>query len=167
MDATLIDFADPNHHGAWEVVNDGVMGGLSQSEFIVTEDSTAVFRGTVSLENFGGFASVRTRPGRYGAPGFDGLEIDVRGDGQTYSLRLRMDDGFDGIAYQTLFATEKGPWMTIRFDWKEFSPSFRGRVVPDAPPLDPTKIRRIGFLISEKQEGPFRLEIARITAFRR
>ena len=43
----------------WTIVNDGVMGGLSSSEIIETEEKTLIFSGLVSLENNGGFASVR------------------------------------------------------------------------------------------------------------
>jgi NADH dehydrogenase [ubiquinone] 1 alpha subcomplex assembly factor 1 len=32
------------------------------------------------------------------------------------------------------------------------------------PPLDPTKVTSVGFLISDKQEGPFQLEVAWIKA---
>ena len=36
--------------------------------------------------------------------------------------------------------------------------------MPQAGPLDRARIETIGFMISEKQAGPFRLEIARIAA---
>ena len=43
----------------WRIVNDGVMGGLSSSDLELTKDRTAIFSGFVSLDNNGGFASVR------------------------------------------------------------------------------------------------------------
>ena len=43
----------------WFVVNDNVMGGVSNSSMIFTENETLVFKGRVSLDNNGGFASVR------------------------------------------------------------------------------------------------------------
>ena len=56
----LIDFA-AGPEGRWMVVNDGVMGGVSRSTIRRGDDvGTAVFEGTLSLENNGGFASVRT-----------------------------------------------------------------------------------------------------------
>ena len=45
----------------WIVVNDAVMGGLSQSSFTKPVADFASFTGDVSLRNNGGFASVRTR----------------------------------------------------------------------------------------------------------
>ena len=43
----------------WTSVNDVVMGGVSDSLMQVSEDGTGVFAGHLSLENNGGFASVR------------------------------------------------------------------------------------------------------------
>jgi hypothetical protein len=42
----------------WRAINDGVMGGVSLGE-IVAIDNGLRFQGTLSLENNGGFASVR------------------------------------------------------------------------------------------------------------
>jgi hypothetical protein len=38
------------------------MGGVSEGKFKITDKKTMEFFGTLSLENNGGFASVRTRP---------------------------------------------------------------------------------------------------------
>ena len=37
-------------------------------------------------------------------------------------------------------------------------------VLTDVPSLNPANIATVGFLISDQQAGPFRLEIGRITA---
>jgi hypothetical protein len=62
----LFAFVSPDAAAAWQAVNDGVMGGVSDGRFRVTERQTMEFHGTLSLENKGGFASVRSRPGRLG-----------------------------------------------------------------------------------------------------
>jgi monofunctional biosynthetic peptidoglycan transglycosylase len=160
----LVDFADPALVRAWEIVNDGVMGGRSDSDLELTADGTALFRGVVSLANRGGFAMVRTRPDRFDLTGCGVIRLEVRGDGQRYRLRLRTDDDFDGVAYQAAFPTLIDAWTTAKLSLADFAPTFRGRPVPGAPPLDPARVRRIGIIIADGQAGPFRLEIARITA---
>ena len=55
------DFALPGAASGWQVVNDGVMGGVSEGTFEITDRNTLAFVGTLSLENNGGFASVRTK----------------------------------------------------------------------------------------------------------
>jgi monofunctional biosynthetic peptidoglycan transglycosylase len=58
----LLDFTNPKTSLKWQAVNDGVMGGVSDGQFRVTEEKTLEFFGTLSLENNGGFTSVRTQP---------------------------------------------------------------------------------------------------------
>lgn len=162
----IMDFSQPALVGEWAVVNDGVMGGVSSSTFSLTEHGTAVFRGIVSLENNGGFASARSRPQSFNLRGYRGVRLQVRGDGKTYRLRLRTNYGFDGMAYQANFETVENTWTTIDLSFKKFTASFRGRKPANAPPFDPSAVRQIGFLIADKQEGAFELEIRSIEAYR-
>lgn len=145
----------------WVSIDDVVMGGQSSSEMVV-EEGRAVFRGDLILEG-GGFASVRSEPERWDLPDADGLALRVRGDGKTYAFRLRMTGRFDGVSYQVKFRAPE-EWQTVRFRFDEFEPVFRGRRVRGAPALDPGEIRTFGFLISDGQEGPFRLEVERVEA---
>ena len=142
---TVVDFGSPEAGSRWRIVNDGVMGGLSQSQIAMTADKIGVFQGSVSLENNGGFASVRTNPTDFGLTGSKGLSLRIKGDGRRYQLRLRTDGRFDGIAYASSFDTVEDEWITVKVDFQDCSPIFRGRTVPDAPELDPERIRQIGF----------------------
>ena len=163
----LFDFENPADLQEWRVVNDGVMGGLSRGEMTRTDSGTAVFQGVLSLENNGGFSSTRTLPRPYKLEGYDGIVLRVRGDGNTYQFRLRLDDSFDGVAYRCKFRTEADTWTTVEVPFGECVPVFRGRALSGVAPVSAGKIQQIGFLISEKQAGPFRLEVDRISAYRR
>lgn len=150
----------------WQVVNDDVMGGISTSQVRVTEDGTVVFAGTVSLENNGGFASVRSVPARHDLTGCDAFVVRVRGDGQRYKFTVRMERSFDSAIYQAAFPTKAGEWQPHRLGFRDFVPTFRGRVLAGKPPLDPAQITSVGFLISDRQTGPFHLELAWVKATR-
>lgn len=165
MEKMIIDFSSPDEHNMWEVINDGVMGGVSESRVIITENKTALFQGVVSLENYGGFASMRSYTRKFKLAGFKGLMAQVKGDGKSYQLRLRVDDAYDGIAYQAHFLTEQAKWIIVRLSFDSFTPVFRGRIIKDAPELDVSRIGRIGFMIAGKQAGPFRLEIGWVKAY--
>lgn len=143
------------------------MGGLSQSEIALSESNTAIFQGTVSLENNGGFSSIRTSPRFYKLDGYRGIVLRLKGDGKKYQFRLRMNDRFDGISYRYHFKTDINKWIIIGFPFNEFVPVFRGRTLYDLEPIDPKKIQQIGFLISDKQAGPFKLEIDWIKAYKK
>ena len=161
----LYDFSDAEAAVGWTAINDVVMGGVSSSAMETTKEGTVLFAGQVSLENNGGFASIRSGPRRWDLGAYSGITMRFRGDGRRYKLNLKTDASFDGIMYRTAFETREGKWQTVRLPFSEFVPSFRGRVVPDAPPLNPARIASIGLLISDKQAGPFRLEIAWLAAY--
>lgn len=164
-DKILFDFQTATNTAAWQVVNDDVMGGVSTSSIRLT-NGAAVFQGEVSLENNGGFASVRSLPARHDLAGCDTFVIRVRGDGRRYKFTARTDRSFDSAIYQTVFTTKKGAWEEHRLPLKQFVPTFRGRVLSGEPTLDPARVTSVGFLIADQQDGPFRLEIGWVHASR-
>lgn len=157
----------PSEGAAWELVNDAVMGGVSESAVHLSDSGTLVFSGVVSLENNGGFASVRTPLHVPDLTGYAGLIVRARGDGHVYRVRLRTADTSSGVAYQTHFPTLADAWRTARLPFVRFHASRRGRDVPNAPPFAPRAIRRLGFMIADRQAGPFHLEIDWVKAYRR
>lgn len=161
----LVDFTT-GAGGTWRSVNDGVMGGLSTGTLRRSNGGSALFEGSVSFENNGGFASVRTSIGEQDLSAYEGLEIRIRGDGHRYRLRLHDHARLDGIAFQADFHSGIGEWHDVGLQFGAFRPSFRGRTPADAPALDTRTIRQIGLMIADRQEGSFRLEIAWIRAYR-
>ena len=161
----LIEFTDAEEIQRWIAINDDVMGGISQSRIELLPAGNALFSGQISLENNGGFVSIRRRFGDYNLGACSGVMIKVQGDGRTYQFRVKTDEQYDGIAYRTLFASDTDQWQTLTLPFDSFSASFRGKPVPGAPVLDPEQIRQIGLLLADKQPGLFRLEIAWIKSF--
>ena len=162
----LFDFQAPTNSPAWQIVNDDVMGGVSTSRFQILTNGGAVFSGVVSLENNGGFASVRSSPARHDLTGCGCFVIRLRGDGRRYKFTARTETGFDTPLYQCAFETKRGEWEEHRLAFKDFVPTFRGRILTGVPPLNPANVTSVGFLISDQQAGPFRLEIVSISAAR-
>jgi len=162
-DKIIFDFQTVTDTAAWQVVNDDVMGGVSRSRFGVT-NGVALFRGELSLENNGGFASVRSLPTRHGLAGCNTFVIRVRGDGRRYKFTARVARSLNSPIYQAAFTTKNGDWEEHRLLAAQFLPTFRGRVLSGEPALDLAKVTSVGFLISDKQEGPFQLEVAWIKA---
>ncbi len=146
----------------WNPINDGVMGGVSRSQLRHDPAGYADFTGHVSFENNGGFASVRCQPCDLGRQDVIAYLLEVRGDGKRYKLNLRTDNSFDGVNYQVGFLPPTGIWTTCRLASADFLPNWRGRSVPDAPPLDTARLRQIGLMIADRQEGPFALAVRSI-----
>lgn len=160
----LFDFGRPGEPDLWRAVDDRVMGGVSASQVIGIGGGLAVFCGEVSLENNGGFASVHAAVRKGILEGCQDIRLHCRGDGRTYSLRLRQDDDYDGISWRCDFTPAAGEWQAMSLPLKAFRPVFRGRELTTTDPLDPAQVRQIGLLIANRQAGPFRLELTSITA---
>jgi monofunctional biosynthetic peptidoglycan transglycosylase len=160
----VFTFDNESDRQVWPATNDGVMGGLSQGRSEITPDGMLRFSGAVSLENNGGFSSIRSVPVERDLSAYDGILLRVRGDGKRYALTIRTDVQIRAGSYRVKFDTKAGQWVEIYVPFTEFSPTSFGVELPDAPPLDPAKIRSFGFLISDKQAGPFMLDVDWIKA---
>lgn len=161
----LFTFDDARSVAGWRPSHDTVMGGVSSGR-AGWEDGVARFTGEVSLENNGGFASFRTRLAEpLDLSKADGIQLRVRGDGKNW--RLRVDAGARrGPNWQAPFQVGRGDaWQTVVIPFEAFVPSFRGRYVRDAGPLDRSAITLLGVQIADGQEGDFELEVDAIEAW--
>ena len=158
-DNMLFDFNSKETSGKWFVVNDDVMGGISQSEMKVQNDGFANFSGSVSPDNNGGFASIRAMIETNSEEKYKGVIIRVKGDGKKYNLRFRTSTNFDGYAYQAKFQTKEESWIEYKLPFSSFEPTFRGRILSNKPKLESKKIVQFGLLIADYQFGQFSMDI--------
>jgi monofunctional biosynthetic peptidoglycan transglycosylase len=93
------------------------------------------------------------------------VELRVKGDGKRYKLSLATDSRFDAVMYQAGFETEEDAWRVVRLPFSSFVPTYHGRTLTDAPPIDRGHILSFGFLIADRQEGVFRLEVDSVKAY--
>ncbi len=150
--------------GNWTSVNDTVMGGRSDGGLEI-RDGVLHFSGNLSLENYGGFASIRN-PTELDLGDFKGIRLRVKGDGRSYQLRLHTDSRYFGrpVAYSGTFTTQAGKWFEVDVPFENLTASFRGRQLKGYR-FDPGKIELVGILLGDKQAGRFKLEIDRLAAY--
>ncbi len=155
----LFHFTDVSHFTKWNINNDTVMGGVSQSQVSIDgQQNLLLFTGSVSLENNGGFASTESiLTSQITAASL--LTLVVKGDGKTYQIRLKTPSLSNGEAYVANFTTRVDTITQHAFTAADFTVSFRGRSVVNAPELHFEDIDRIGFLVAQKQQGPFAIEL--------
>ena len=84
----IYDFNVDSSFRNWEIVDDGVMGGLSNGNLGIQRDGSGLFYGYVSLDNYGGFTSVRFRK-NISLSGHDKIILRVLGDNKFYQNPLR------------------------------------------------------------------------------
>jgi NADH dehydrogenase [ubiquinone] 1 alpha subcomplex assembly factor 1 len=160
----LFSFTDGSVVAKWSATDDRVMGGVSRSRLRFDPMGHAVFEGVMSLEQNGGFASVRA-DAPPPPPQLEKLThyvVEVRGDGKRYKLNLRMSGQFSRVSYQATFPTAANAWTTVAIPVSSFEPTFRGRRVLDAPPLNAALVDQVGLMISDQQDGAFQLAIRKI-----
>jgi len=157
-DNILLNSSFMKTENKWRIVNDGVMGGLSSSKAIVKDDKI-IFSGNVSLENNGGFASLRSPVKDYDFSKFTGLEIRLKTDGKRYSISMKETSYFNGYFYTTTFETKKGEWMVVQLTFDQFKLYYFGQETKSNKKLPLNNIKEISLSIGDKQEGNFITEI--------
>ena len=155
----LYDFSSKNSVRDWYVVDDGVMGGRSKGNFYLDKEGHGVFLGNVSLDNYGGFSSIRCDLRKIKVDGYQYVVIEVKGDNKRYQFRLS-SSYFDRYVYTSKFFA-KNEWQKIRIPLNALEPSFRGRRL-DLPNFNRKAISGIGILVGNKTEEDFMLKIKSI-----
>jgi NADH dehydrogenase [ubiquinone] 1 alpha subcomplex assembly factor 1 len=155
----LLDFDDPAEVDGFSAIDDAVMGGVSSSRLVQAAPGIAAFEGRVSLDNNGGFASVRSRPRDWGMAGATTLVLRLRGDGKRYRINLRTPNTPSAFRFEAPLDLPAGEWREVEVPVSALRAKAFGRAVPLVGPPDPARVRQVGFMISDAQAGPFRLEI--------
>ena len=93
-------------------------------------------------------------------------------------MNLRTEDNVAAseCTYQGGFDTIAGEWADAHLAWADFVPTRRVRYDPGAPPLDPSKLRSLGLVLSRFERegepnprytpGRFALALSTVAAFR-
>lgn len=161
----LFDFGAAGSANGWSVVNDTVMGGVSSGR-LVENDGALIFSGELSLDNNGGFASVRS-------PAIEpqsaemwsnraGPQIVFVGDGRTWTVEVRTDDAEGG--WIASLPTVLDSMMSVTLPWTSFEAVTRFLDPRETDgPLDPRRIVSIAFYLVDGVEAPFRLGLVSIS----
>jgi len=159
IEKNLVNFHEAYELDQWQIVNDGVMGGLSKSKVNINPDGHMLFTGEVSLENNGGFASVQHTTSVDEVKKYTHVKVKLKGDQKNYQLRLKSETS-QYQSYIQGFETT-GEWQEITLKISDFYPSFRSRKL-DMPNFEFDQIQQITFLIANKKAEKFALEVDRI-----
>lgn len=155
----IYDFQKDASTTNWRVVDDGVMGGLSQGKLKVDNEGNGLYSGTVSIENNGGFSSLRYRFDAIETSEDQSIVLRIKGDGKKYQFRVK-DKVNQYYSYIYTFQTS-GEWQTVKIPLAEMYPSYRGRKL-NTPNFKHSQIEEIAFLIGNKKAESFELIIDKI-----
>ena len=152
----IFDFTKAADMQKWYVVDDSVMGGISAGNIGVNNEGHGMFTGHVSLDNNGGFSSIRYSAGKMRLTGYSKFMIVLKGDGKTYQFRVKTNSN-QYYSYISIFTTNNN-WQTIEIPFNSMIPSFRGQTL-EMPNFAGESLEEIGFLIGNKKEEDFKLAI--------
>ena len=142
----------------WEILNDNVMGGISEGKFEVKNDKI-IFYGKLSSKFNGGFASIRSRE-KIRLNNNEKIKLKVVGDGNTYQIRIK-DSSYNYYSYAQNFTTNEGILEYITLLLSDFKPVFRGTNLP-LENFNKKSIDEISFMIVSKKEPHFELQIIEV-----
>jgi hypothetical protein len=155
----IYKFTEESDITDWYIVDDNVMGGRSKGGLEQSDEGHAIFQGNVSLENNGGFSSVRYRVNSVSCKEYATFRIHLKGDTKKYQFRVRSNlREYQSYVYE--FETS-GNWEVIYIPFDAMYPSWRGMKL-DMPNFQGEVASEFSFLISNKRNENFRLEIDRI-----
>ena len=152
----LFDFTKNAGMQNWYVVDDRVMGGVSAGNMGVNSEGHGLFKGHVSLDNNGGFSSIRYVAGSTRLTDYNKFVIALKGDGKAYQFRVKTNSN-QYYSYTASFTTNNN-WQTIEIPFNSMIPSFRGRTLNMAN-FPGEYLEEIGFLIGNKKEEDFKLAL--------
>jgi len=139
------------------------MGGVSTGNFKFTEGNTLLFTGKLSLENHGGFASIRSKTDVMNLEGVKTFKLRVKGDGKYYHFNISSSNFIADPGFQAKFKTQKDTWQEVELNLEEFSPAFGSTYSKDN--LKMSAIKLMGVVIEDKQAGKFKIEVDWIKAY--
>ena len=156
---TLFQFSQDADIRGWEVEDDAVMGGRSKGRLIINEAGNAVFSGDLSLENKGGFSSVKYAFPPIRVSDCQAIVLGLKGDGKRYQLRVESGPRASH-AYAADFETS-GDWQTIEIPFSILHAIHHGDWL-DQPGYPGKTMSGIQLLIGTGKAESFQLEIDRI-----
>lgn len=154
-----IDFGLSKGGLDWMIVNDDVMGGLSESTITFNKNSI-LFKGIISLRNNGGFASIRGPKDKFNLSQFTKVKIKFKSKGRDFAFRLATSEIYFKPNYKHNFSSASQEWEIAELKLSDFREYTLGKI--SGPNLSKQKmfnIIRFGVMLNDKKEGPFEIEI--------
>ena len=81
----IFQFNSDSNIDNWRILDDVVMGGRSSGEFKLNDQGIGEYSGDVSLENNGGFSSLRYYFDSVNSKDYNKFNLKIKGDGKTFT----------------------------------------------------------------------------------
>lgn len=159
--SSLIDFGNlAKKNQEWVLLSDNIMGGVTKSKIEYTSNSV-LLSGNISLDNYGGFSSIRTKYKSVDLSQYNGIKIKFKSNNQKFAFTLEDNQNWTKPNYKREFSPKKDDtWEEMIIYFKDFQEIVIGEPTGNTMKAKSLKnIVRMGIMTYEKKEGPFSLEV--------
>jgi NADH dehydrogenase [ubiquinone] 1 alpha subcomplex assembly factor 1 len=156
----------------FKLMTDADMGGKSKAEFSFDPvNKCAVFEGVLDLTpppkiTNSGFAAIVSREavtGPWNLEDYDALMVKAKTDGRIYVANMRCPSVIEDDLWQSFMIGEASKWTEIVLPFSKFIITHKGFVSGQIE-MDARSVETVGVLMAQRRDGPFRIEIASISA---
>jgi hypothetical protein len=159
--SSIIDFGNTaEKNQEWVLLSDNIMGGVTKSKIEYTNNSVQL-SGNISLDNFGGFSSIKTKYKSFDLSKYNGIKIKFKSTNQKFAFTLEDDQNWTQPNYKReFFSKNNDTWEEVIIYFKDFQEIVIGEPTGNMMKSKSLKnIVRMGIMTYEKKEGPFTLEV--------
>jgi monofunctional biosynthetic peptidoglycan transglycosylase len=159
--SSIIDFGNSaEKNQEWVLLSDNIMGGITKSKIEYT-DNSVLLSGNISLDNYGGFSSIKTKYKSFDLSMFTGIKIKFKSSKQRFVFTLEDDRNWTQPNYINEFSSKKDDtWEEVTIYFKDFKEIVIGEPTGNMMKTKSlNNIVRLGIMTHEKKEGPFSLEV--------
>ena len=157
----VIDFGKTNGKNKdWILISDNIMGGVSKSKLEYLDDSF-LLTGNISLDNYGGFSSIKTKYENFDLTDYKGVKIRFKSSKQKFAFTLEESKNWTSPNFKGDFnSTKENTWEVITIYFKDFKEYQIGEPTGNMLKTSSLKnIVRLGIITTDKKEGPFTIEV--------
>ena len=105
--SSLIDFGNlAEKNQEWVLLSDNVMGGVTKSKIEYTINSV-LLSGNISLDNYGGFSSLKTKYKSFDLSTYMGIKIKFRSTNQKFAFTLEDNQNWTRPNYKHEFSKRR------------------------------------------------------------
>jgi hypothetical protein len=159
--SSIIDFGNSaEKNQEWKLLSDNIMGGVTKSKIEYTNNSV-LLSGNISLDNYGGFSSIKTKYKSVDLSKYNGIKIKFKSTNQKFAFTLEDNQDWTQPNYKREFSSKKDDtWEEVIIYFKDFQEIVIGETTGNMMKSKSLKnIVRMGIMTYEKKEGPFSLEV--------
>lgn len=155
----MYDFGKKTGGKDWYTLNDDVMGGRSEAKLKIKREYLT-FEGQISLENNGGFASIRSPYGEFDLSEYKSVHVRYKSYENDFAFVLENKEVYYEPTYKHHLPASNGEWTVAILHLDEFEGYRLGKKIGEKLTAEiQSNMIRMGIITDTKKEDKFKIAI--------